>query len=654
MSLEKQIMSKQMQIPINEFDYFTSNGNYAGVKFRYRLKEDDTDNNTSQWSEPVELIFKNSENVNISLSETNGYDFPTFIERTNPVTGLVWQSTNNRMMPSKIDQIISQTSLTGTPGNIVPKNDLYRLSFITPESFNVGKFDIFQSWRGIAYVHPTANVSAPSGSGPFTGTITLTGTNATLRGQTLKSYHDWYETFVGEDLPLYATEGTSTPGNTFVVTDYSGTSTFSIRSAATWTASGNFRNISRANAFTTPEYVATIPTNTYEFSRKMTSNKVSATLVGTDRNVIVPNSSSSIVRVNEDIATSGLVPGMRLQKISGEGRFSTDNAIISQIDYQNNLLFISNSTAETQILPGPFTISNVAGSGSNWTATINSSSLSDNFEVGYMIGATAGSPGTLGDGIVRVTSTNNQTQITIQSNKQIIAGTITNLTTIWRNDHGISGYIEFVGDASTQFDISHYASNIKHNWITQLFCQSIIAAPTKDRNYLNKYTVLSVSENQFLYTGGVGEITSATTSAPFTARISAMSMPWQATSNAAGLRIYANTPTMNITGVTPSSPSSGRVTYTANNALKVGDSVTITGLLPAGYNGTFTTTNVTSSTFSVTNATTTTPTDVLGTASSSGSFGNGEVKVARYISGNSIEIASTAAINNGYIYAIRL
>jgi hypothetical protein len=61
-------MSKQIQIPINEFDYFTSDGNYVGVKFRYRLKEDDTDNNTSQWSEPTELIFKNSDNQNISLS----------------------------------------------------------------------------------------------------------------------------------------------------------------------------------------------------------------------------------------------------------------------------------------------------------------------------------------------------------------------------------------------------------------------------------------------------------------------------------------------------------------------------------------------------------------------------------------------------------
>jgi hypothetical protein len=649
-------MSREMQIPINEFDYFTSDGTYAGVKFRYRLKEDSTDTNVSQWSEPVELVFKNSDNVNISLSETNGYDFPTSISRTNPSTSLVWNSVNKKMMPSQIDQIISQTSVASlfTP---IPKNDLYRLSWITPETFNIGKFDIFQSWRGVAYVHPTANISTPTQTSSYIGTITLSGTNATIKGQTLKSYYDWYLSFVGEDLPLYASKGTVTPGNTFVVTGYSGTSTFSVRSDADWVSSGTLRNISTLNVFTTPEYVATVPTNTYEFSRKMVSNKVSATLIGTDRDVVVPNSGSSIVNLNEDVATSGLVPGMRLQKISGDGRFSTDNAIISQIDYQNNRLFISDSTGETNVLAGPYTISSVQNpTGGVWIATINSSDLGTNFEVGYMIGATAGT-GTLGDGIVRVTSTNNATQITIQSNSVITAGTITNLATIYRKNHPVSGYIEFVGDANTQFDVANYAATIKHNCMTQLFCQSIIAAPTKDRNYSNLYTVLSVSESQFLYTGGLGQITGAAGSAtPYRATISVMNMPWQASANTAGLRIYANPiPTIAITGVTPSSPSAGKVTYTAVNGLNVGDSVTITGLSPSGYNGTFTVTNTSSSTFAVTNATTTTPTDVIGTASgSTGSFGSGEVKVARYVSGNSIEIISTAPITNGFIYGIRL
>ena len=637
-------MSKEIQIPINEFDYFTSDGTYVGVKFRYRLKEDATDNSTSQWSELTELVFKNSQNDNISLSETNGYDFPSSISRANPGASFVWNSVNNKMMPSQIDQIISQNSLT--PGFVpTPKNDLYRLSFITPENFNVGKYDIFQSWKGIAYVHETANVSAPtSSSGVFTGTLTLTGTAATIRAQTLKSYYDWYASNVDTDLPTYATEGTSVPGNTLSITGYSASTIFAIKSAATWTASGNFKNISRTNVFTIPEYVATIPENTYEFSRKMISNKVSATLV----------SGSSIVRLNENVATSGIVPGMTLKKISGQGKFSTDNAVISQIDYQNNLLFISTAGSETNTLAGTFTISSVSGSGSNWTATINSSSLGSLFEVGYMLGASAGT-GTLGDGLVRVTSTNNATQITIQSNKQITAGTITNLTTIYKNNHGTSGYIEFVGDASTQFDITYFGSSVKHNWLTQFFCQSIIAAPTKKKDYANLYTVLSVSESQFLYTSGLGEITSATTAVPFTARISTMSMPYQASVNAVGLRIYANSSVgFAITSVTPSYPSTGKVSYaSAGHPFRVGDTVIIAGLAPTGYNGTFTITDTTTNTFAITNATTTTVTDGSGTASS-GSLGSGEVKVARYVSGNSIDIVSTAAITNGFVYGIRL
>ena len=570
-------MSKEIQIPINEFDYFTSDGTYAGVKFRYRLKEDATDNSISQWSETKELVFKDAENNNITLSEANGYDAPYSISRDSLINSLIldsFGSSTTRMMPSQIDQIISQNNLTNgfMP---TPKNDLYRLSWVTPEKFNIGKFDIFQSWRGVAYVQPTASITAPTSSGGgFIGTLSLSGTGATLRGQTLKSYYDWYASNVSADLPLYAAEGTRVPGNTLSITGYSGTAGFAVKSASTWVGSGNFTHISRINVFTEPEYLATTDTNTIEFSKKMQSNKVSATLIA----------GSSIVRLDQNAATSGLVPGMKVVKISGDGRFSTDgNTIISQIDYQNNLLFLSYEEifGETNSLPGPFTISSVAGSGSNWTATINSSSLGSNFEVGYMIGAAAGT-GTLGDGIVRVASTNNSTQITIQSNKQITAGTITNLTTFYRKNHGISGYIEFVGDANDAIDISYNSTDVKHYWLSQFLCQSIISAPTKDRDWSNLYTILSVSESQVVYNSGLGKITIATATAPFTARITGMSMPYSSGSANSGFRLYAN------------------------------------------------------------------PTN------SGGSFGTGEVKVARYVSGNSIDIVSTAAITDGFVYGIRL
>jgi hypothetical protein len=569
-------MSKIVQIPINEFDYFTSDGTYVGVKFRYRLKEDITDNNTSQWSEPTELIFKDANNNNMSLSAVNGYDDPLIIGRDSPINSIRLESfrypDKAAMMPSQIDQIISQTSLTEQPN---PQNDLYRLSFITPEKFNIGKFDIFQSWRGVAYVHPTADITAPSGSGPFTGTLTLSGTGGTLRTQTLKSYYDWFvQNVSGQDLALYAAAGSVTPGNTFVITGYSRAS-FAIRSDRTWTSSGDLTHISRINAWTEPEYLATIETNNYEFSRKMKSNKVSATLV----------EGSSVVRLDQDVATSGIVSGMTITKLSGDGRFRS-NSVISQIDYQNNLLFISTSLGETNTAVPSATISSVSNpSAGVWTATISTASISSQFEVGYMISATPGVPGTLGDGLVRVTSTNNVNQITVQSNKAITAGTITNIVTIFRNNHTAPGYIEFVGDASTQFNMTYSGStNIRHNWISPLFCQTIITAPTKDRDWTNLYTVLSVSENQVVYSGGLGRIQSSSgATAPFTATITGMSMPYAPGANNSGFRIYANPTT---TG---------------------GDS-----------------------------------------------FGNGEVKVARYVSGNRIDITSTAEITNGFVYGIRL
>jgi hypothetical protein len=71
-----------------------------------------------------------------------------------------------------------------------------------------------------------------------------------------------------------------------------------------------------------------------------------------------------------------------------------------------------------------------------------------------------------------------------------------------------------------------------------------------------------------------------------------------------------------ITGVAPSTPSAGSVRYTANNKFIVGDSVTITGLSPSGYNGTFVITAKTDTTFTVTNSTTSTVTDSNGTAES--------------------------------------
>ena len=76
-------------------------------------------------------------------------------------------------------------------------------------------------------------------------------------------------------------------------------------------------------------------------------------------------------------------------------------------------------------------------------------------------------------------------------------------------------------------------------------------------------------------------------------------------------------PSFSITGATPSTPSSGNVTYTTStaNGFVPGQVVTITGVSPSGYNGTFTIVTVpTATTFTVTNATTGTATTSSATA----------------------------------------
>ena len=71
------------------------------------------------------------------------------------------------------------------------------------------------------------------------------------------------------------------------------------------------------------------------------------------------------------------------------------------------------------------------------------------------------------------------------------------------------------------------------------------------------------------------------------------------------------------TAITAVTYTSTTATYTSSgHALAVGDSVTITGLAPAGYNGTFTISSVAASTFTVANTTNAVVTDGVGSAAS--------------------------------------
>ena len=72
--------------------------------------------------------------------------------------------------------------------------------------------------------------------------------------------------------------------------------------------------------------------------------------------------------------------------------------------------------------------------------------------------------------------------------------------------------------------------------------------------------------------------------------------------------------TATITAVTPSSPNVGNVKYTAANDFAVGDSISVEGLAPTTYNGSYTVLSATSTYFVVANSTTTTVTDANGVA----------------------------------------
>jgi hypothetical protein len=93
--------------------------------------------------------------------------------------------------------------------------------------------------------------------------------------------------------------------------------------------------------------------------------------------------------------------------------------------------------------------------------------------------------------------------------------------------------------------------------------------------------------------------------------------------------------------VTAVSATSGSVTYTAANTYAVGDVVTVTGVTPSGYSGTFTIASRTSTDFVVANATTGTATLTLATAS---------VNTLAGLTGGLYEIASAS----GSTFTVRI
>jgi hypothetical protein len=529
-------MSKKVTIPIKHIENFMSNDNVS-VALRYRLKSTDG-LKVSEWSPLKNLIFKNDFSE-LKILETLGYSSSNVNSQPSVNYGAV---TANNKIPSQIDQLISSTS-----GDHTPSADAYKFSWTNPADSNIKNFDVYTCWNIYSFVATSGTLSAPTlTSGVYYGTLTL-GTGNTNAAITLKSFHDYWNSVGGGGgrVELYATRGANAIPGVLVLGDasnqtaYTYGNVFNIRSGTTWSAAGGVKNISRTQRWTEPEYLDTTNNDSYNFNRKMTSNKLTATITA----------GTCQIQCNEDLAKAGVVPGTKLVKDSGDGQFSVvSTPYVCQVDYVKNIITVSNqseiTTAQTIVAA-----SGTVSSATQYTATIAMSNTYPLY-VGAYITATNG-VGKIGPANVRVTSITANTSIKVETddiNSPFTNGAITNISVAQPLNHNKSGYIEFVTEASTITSTANYLTSpivsITQNWMKPLFVQGIISASVANKNSgnaLNQYLFLSVSEAQSTFFDAYGTIANASGTNPATATITDMSLPYSSNSSNMGVRIYSST-----------------------------------------------------------------------------------------------------------------
>ena len=574
-------MSKKVIIPLSDIDKFIANNEFAGVGFRYRLKSTDSEQ-VSEWS-PMQIAqLEDSYGNNITLAQSNGYSSWEASRSSNNQSAYSRTPGGaSKSIQSQIDQVISQ-KIASTTSPHVPDQDLYRYSWNTPTNSNIKNFDIFTCWKIFAYQSQTATISSPSGAGPYTGTITLSGVGSTNTGATIKTL---IEKLGNSVIKLYAGPGTGAINNLLTITSYTlVTNVFNISSDSTWTA-GTLRNISRTHGWTDFEYAGTTSNKNFEFNRKMTSNKVSATITAGDYLIKLSE--------GESCFEAGIVPGMILQKVSGDGEFATD-ARITQVDYQNNTILVSELQADSTIISSTGTIGSITGTAGNYSATITGMSGVTPLVIDAKITATAGT-GSLGKNNAIVTAQLSGTSIKISSDYTPTAGTITDIRvgikTSPSKAHTVSGYVEFVAQSGLVSGATSDGTNsIEQYWYKPMYVQAMLNAATSKRSNIGnshpyQYALLSISEPQSTFFDVYGTISGRTTTAPFTATLGGMSLQYADGVNYVGATLYGL-----------SSPL---------------------------------------------------PTSTV-------SLGVGEVKIADYVDVVSLKLTSTAAMNNGVVTSLRL
>ena len=584
-------MSKVITIPLSEIDKFISNAEFAGVGLRYRLINNEQ---VSEWS-PIQIAqLETTTGSNITLAQSNGYSYwaPSRTSNSNQFGYPKSPGGSSTFMQSQIDQTISQTVANTTTVHL-PGQDSYSYSWSPPKDFNVKNVDVFTSWKIISYLSTLATLSAPSGAGPYTGTITLGGGASWNSAVTLKSLVEYLANFDGNLATFYGVpNGATMTRGIDIASNHStlalGNSlTFNITSSATW-GSGGLRNVSRTHAWTDFEYIGTTSSNNFNFDRKMTSNKLSA-IIKQGENIIKLGNSTGQTNY---CYTAGVVPGMSLQKMSGDGEFAT-GAIITQVDYMADTILVSELQQDGTTVSTTGTVGSVTSSGGIWSATITGMSGTSPLFVGAIISSTPGTARFAANNTY-VTSVG-VTSITIDSTSQIFAGTVTDIRVGFKTSpskaHTAGGYIEFVAQSELVSSTTHDGTNaIRQYWYKPMFVQGMINASTsKTANigatHPDPYSLLSISEAQSTYFDGYGTISARTATAPFTATLSAMNLPYSSSVYNVGARAYAL-----------SSP-------------------VVTGTV---------------------------------------SLGGGEVKIADYVSEVSVSLNSTAIMNNGVITSIRL
>lgn len=553
-------MSKQVTIPISSIDKFITDGTFVGVAFRFRLKNKDS-GDISQWS-PVQLLkfspyYSDSP---IQIVQTNG-SAPITSSRSSsfnysPIT------VDAELPSSQIDQISSQA----TDGH-TPKLDTYKYSWSKPINCNVKNFDVYASWNIFSYLSTVGTLSAPSGTGPYTGTLTLTA-NSYNSAITLKSLYDF--AFATNDLKIFAGPGTATLGNNLIMTGYSSGNIINVKSASTWTAGGGtIRNISRTHAWTNFEYVRTTAENSVTFSRKMTSNKLTATIT----------KDTCVIKVNESLLESGVVPGMTLTKISGDGSFA-GSAVVSQVNYQDNYIIVSPYQLASTVASSGGTVGTVSANSATITGiTLN---VGTQLSVGTIITATAGI-GSLGNGVVRVTAVNSATSVTVQSTASISQGTITNITIATPANHTTSGYIEFIAEnekVNTTYnssattltaDPTGASMPINQYWSKPMFVQTVALASTENKESFsepNLYTLFAVSESQSTYFDGYATVGTIAGTGPYTARLTNMSFPYSSNLSNVGARLYGGN-----SGISAGTVALGPTATASSGETKIADYV---------------------------------------------------------------------------------